>query len=60
MLFQTTNVIAGLALSNALQLLLLLQWFVRTSADVHGTMFSVSSVVYFGNQVPTEVFLLKC
>ncbi|RKO85359.1 ABC transporter type 1, transmembrane domain-containing protein, partial [Blyttiomyces helicus] len=46
---------AGLAISNALQLLLFVQWFVRMSGDVHASMASVGAVIYFGAQVPKEV-----
>ncbi|KND02775.1 uncharacterized protein SPPG_01856 [Spizellomyces punctatus DAOM BR117] len=45
---------AGLAVSNALQLLLFLQWFVRILGEVHGTMSSVSAVVNFAECCPYE------
>lgn len=48
------DVTKGLAVSNALQLLFFVQWTVRIAGEVHTTMSSVSSVVYFGNHVPSE------
>ncbi len=46
---------AGLALSNAFQLYLLVSWLIRTSAEMHQCMASVSSIVYFDEHVPQEV-----
>ncbi|KAJ3103334.1 hypothetical protein HDU97_010239 [Phlyctochytrium planicorne] len=45
---------AGLAISNALQLLLFVQWMVRMGADVHLCMTSVAAVTSFTDHVPVE------
>ncbi|KAJ3189633.1 Multidrug resistance-associated protein 1 [Irineochytrium annulatum] len=46
--------VAGVAVSNVLQLLLFVQWLVRVGGDVHIGMSSVASVVNFTEHVPTE------
>lgn len=56
-LFRTTPQmpsIAGLALSNALQMLVFLQWTVRMVGEVQGQMSSVGQLVYYGNNVDRE------
>ncbi|KAJ1548114.1 hypothetical protein HK096_004666, partial [Nowakowskiella sp. JEL0078] len=53
-LFNVTPGNAGLALSNSLQLLLVVQWLVRMAWDIHGSMSSVSAVVSFSQHVPHE------
>ncbi|KAJ1566018.1 hypothetical protein HK096_004419, partial [Nowakowskiella sp. JEL0078] len=53
-LFNVSPGNAGLALSNSLQLLLVVQWLVRMTWDVHGSMSSVSAVVNFSEHVPHE------
>lgn len=44
----------GLALSNALQALVFLQWTVRMLNDVHASMVGVQQVVYFGTKINPE------
>ncbi|KAG5461577.1 MAG: P-loop containing nucleoside triphosphate hydrolase protein [Olpidium bornovanus] len=46
--------VAGLALSNALQMLVFLQWTVRMVGEVQGQMSSVGQLVYYGNNVARE------
>ena len=46
--------IAGLALSNALQMLVFVQWTVRMIGDVMAQMSSVGQLVYYGNSVAPE------
>ncbi|KAJ3086249.1 Multidrug resistance-associated protein 1, partial [Quaeritorhiza haematococci] len=53
--FNVTGSIAGLAVSNALQLLLFVQWLIRLGGDVHHSMTSVAAVVYFGDHVTNEI-----
>ncbi|KAI9098245.1 hypothetical protein DFS34DRAFT_620123 [Phlyctochytrium arcticum] len=53
-LFEATPSAAGLAITNALQLLLFLQWFVRIFSEVHGVMGSVSTVINFAETCPAE------
>lgn len=46
---------AGFALSNALQLLVFLQWTIRMLGDINGHMGSVGQVYYYGSEaVPQE------
>ncbi|KXN67697.1 P-loop containing nucleoside triphosphate hydrolase protein [Conidiobolus coronatus NRRL 28638] len=45
---------AGLALSNALQMLVFLQWTIRMVGDVQAQMSSVGQLVYYGNEIPEE------
>jgi len=45
---------AGLALSNALQMLVFLQWTVRMLGDVQAQIASVGQLVYYGSQLPAE------
>ncbi|KAJ9087821.1 hypothetical protein DSO57_1029226 [Entomophthora muscae] len=45
---------AGLALSNALQMLVFLQWTVRMLGDVQGQMGSVGQLVFYGHEIPSE------
>ncbi|KAI8840915.1 hypothetical protein BC829DRAFT_446831 [Chytridium lagenaria] len=49
-----TGSTAGLAISNALQLLLFVQWMVRMGTDVHLCMTSVAAVTSFTDHVPVE------
>ncbi|KAJ3270542.1 Multidrug resistance-associated protein 1 [Terramyces sp. JEL0728] len=44
----------GLAVSNALQLLLFVPLLVKMFFDFHESMSSVSSLIYFGDKVPRE------
>ncbi|KAI3651736.1 hypothetical protein MP228_003039 [Amoeboaphelidium protococcarum] len=44
----------GLALSNALQMLVFLQWSVRMIGEVIGKMSSVGQIDYYGNNVAPE------
>ncbi|KAJ3258950.1 Multidrug resistance-associated protein 1 [Boothiomyces macroporosus] len=44
----------GLAISNALQLLLFVPLLVKMFFDFHESMSSVSSLIYFGDKVPRE------
>ena len=46
--------VAGLALSNALQMLVFVQWTVRMTGEVIGQMSSVGQLAYYGNNVPAE------
>ncbi|KAI9292032.1 P-loop containing nucleoside triphosphate hydrolase protein [Neoconidiobolus thromboides FSU 785] len=45
---------AGLALSNALQMLVFLQWTIRMVGDVQSQMGSVGQLVYYGRDIPAE------
>ncbi|RKP01598.1 hypothetical protein CXG81DRAFT_6843, partial [Caulochytrium protostelioides] len=49
----------GLALTNALQLLLFIQWTLRMAGDLHVSMASIASVVWFGNHIPKEIDIIK-
>lgn len=56
----TVTSAAGLALSNALQLLVFLQWSVRMLGDVQAQMGSVGQVTYYGSdavaqEAPAEI-----
>ncbi|KAI9204916.1 P-loop containing nucleoside triphosphate hydrolase protein [Polychytrium aggregatum] len=51
-IYETPSSKAGLALSNALQLLLFVHWLTRTMSDVHSSISSVESVVKFQEQIP--------
>lgn len=47
--------VSGLALSNALQLLVFLQWSVRLIGDINDSMSSVDQLAYYAsNEVPVE------
>ncbi|KAJ3277152.1 hypothetical protein HDV01_000204 [Terramyces sp. JEL0728] len=48
--------IAGLALSNALQMLVFVQWTVRQWGDVESQMSSVGQLVFYGNIKPEAPF----
>jgi ABC-type multidrug transport system fused ATPase/permease subunit len=48
--------IAGLALSNALQMLVFVQWTVRQWGDVETQMSSVGQLVYYGKVQPESPF----
>lgn len=52
--FNTDENITGLAVSNALQLLLFTQWLARVASETNSTMASVSSVLHFTNHAPSE------
>lgn len=54
MSFNTSAAMTGLAVSNALQLLLFTQWLFRVASETNATMASVSSVVYFTDNSPRE------
>ncbi|KAJ9063153.1 hypothetical protein DSO57_1002887 [Entomophthora muscae] len=45
---------AGLALSNALQMLVFLQWTVCMLGDVQGQMDSVGQLIFYGHKIPSE------
>ncbi|KAI0229208.1 hypothetical protein L0F63_004555 [Massospora cicadina] len=45
---------AGLALSNALQMLVFLQWTIRMLGDVQAQMGSVGQLVFYGREIPAE------
>ncbi|KAJ3130188.1 Canalicular multispecific organic anion transporter 2 [Nowakowskiella sp. JEL0407] len=53
-LFNVSPSHTGLALTNAQQLLLFVQWLVRMAWDVHSSMSSVSAVVQFSQHIPHE------
>ncbi|KAG5461158.1 MAG: P-loop containing nucleoside triphosphate hydrolase protein [Olpidium bornovanus] len=46
--------IAGLGLSNALQMLVFVQWTVRTVGEIQGQMSSVGQLAYYGERTPRE------
>jgi ABC-type multidrug transport system fused ATPase/permease subunit len=48
--------IAGLALSNALQMLVFVQWTIRQWGDVETQMSSVGQLVYYGSTKPEAPF----
>lgn len=52
--FETSEAVTGLAISNALQLLLFTQWFFRVASETNSTMSSVSSVAHFIENAPSE------
>jgi hypothetical protein len=54
-LFRLSGPPTGLALTNAIQLLLFVQWLVRMIGELHSSMGSVSSVVFFSKSIPREV-----
>jgi hypothetical protein len=43
------DALAGLALSNALQMLVFVQWTIRQWGEVETQMSSVGQIVYYGN-----------
>ncbi|EXX63324.1 P-loop containing nucleoside triphosphate hydrolase protein [Rhizophagus irregularis DAOM 181602=DAOM 197198] len=45
---------AGLAIANALQLLIFVQWMVRSGRDVAATMDSVQQLLYYRQNIPSE------
>eukprot|EP00842_Homolaphlyctis_polyrhiza_P000575 jgi/Hompol1/1518/HPOL_000924-RA len=53
-LFTISPAHTGLAVSNSLQLLLFVPWFVKMTIELHSAVGSVSSVIYFGDHVPRE------
>lgn len=53
-LTEVTPSSTGLALSNALQLLVFLQWLMRTISDIHGAMYSCSTLRLYTDHVPSE------
>ena len=56
--FSSLVSIGGFALSNALQMLVFLQWTIRMLGDVQSQMSSVGQLVYYGSDsVPQEVCL---
>ena len=52
--FDVSPANAGLALSQALQLLLFVPWFFKTLFELNQSMESVSALVYFGDNVRKE------
>lgn len=53
---QTVDSIAGLALSNALQMLVFVQWTIRQWGEVETQMSSVGQLSYYGNTKPEAPF----
>lgn len=53
-IFDVSSTNTGLALSNALQLLLFVQWLIRMGGDVHSSMSSVTALKKFADHVPSE------
>ncbi|KAJ8327311.1 hypothetical protein, variant [Batrachochytrium dendrobatidis JEL423] len=53
-LFPVSPSKTGLAISNALQLLIFVPWFIKMTFEFHSSVGSVSSVIYFGEHVPRE------
>ena len=51
--------VAGLALSNALQMLVFVQWTVRQWGEVETQMSSVGQLVFYGNVAPEAPFEIK-
>jgi len=49
--------IAGLAITNAFQLLVFTQWMIRSGRDVAVTMDSTKQLLYYRRNIPTEVLL---
>ncbi|GET01001.1 multidrug resistance-associated protein 4 isoform X1 [Rhizophagus clarus] len=45
---------AGLAIANALQLLIFVQWMIRSGRDVAATMDSVQQLLYYRQNIPSE------
>jgi hypothetical protein len=45
----------GLAIANAIQMILFVQWLVRMFGELHTSMNSVSAVAYFSKGIPKEV-----
>jgi ABC-type bacteriocin/lantibiotic exporter with double-glycine peptidase domain len=55
-LFEVRASHSGIALTNALQLLLFVPWLVKMIFELDSSMSSVSSLIYFGEKAPKEVF----
>ncbi|ORX56503.1 P-loop containing nucleoside triphosphate hydrolase protein [Piromyces finnis] len=53
-LTEVTPSSTGLALSNVLQLLVFLQWLIRAISDIHGAMYSCSTLRMYTDHVPCE------
>ncbi|KAJ3000995.1 Multidrug resistance-associated protein 4 [Globomyces sp. JEL0801] len=53
-LFPVSASDTGIAITNILQLLLFVPWLVKMFFEMHGSMTSVSSLIYFGDHVPRE------
>ena len=51
--------VAGLALSNALQMLVFVQWTVRQWGEVETQMSSVGQLVFYGKVAPEAPFEIK-
>ena len=56
-IFKVSGTNAGLALTNALQLVLFVPWLVRMIGELHSSMNSVSAVAQFAKSIPREVLL---
>jgi predicted anti-sigma-YlaC factor YlaD len=56
-LFRVPGSWAGLAVANAVQMILFVQWLVRMVGELHSSMNSVSAVAYFSKSIPKEVSL---
>ena len=52
--FKVSAAYTGLAVTNALQLLLFLPWMIRMAYVLHGSMSSISSLTFFAENVPKE------
>jgi len=51
--------IAGLAIANALQLLIFVQWMIRSGRDVAAIMDSVQQLLYYRQNIPSEMKYFK-
>jgi hypothetical protein len=54
-LFRVSGSMTGLAIANAIQMILFVQWLVRMFGELHSSMSSVSAVAYFSKSIPKEV-----
>jgi hypothetical protein len=53
----TNSAVAGLAMSNIFQLLILCQWTARLSGDLRSSMSCVATVIDFSSHIPSETTL---
>ena len=54
-LFDVSQSHSGIAVTNALQLLLFVPWLIKMMFELDSSMSSVSSLIYFGDKAPKEV-----
>lgn len=52
--FKVQPSIAGLAITNTMQLLLFLQWFVRMAQDTHASLDGLRQLMMFTKSIPSE------